>query len=609
MNPELVYCRTPEGERLARSPRQIASYANRATLLLLDGQISVGELLRRFGETLPIEEALGQLERECLIHLRAGGGVAEEVVDVGDPGELPAFDQDPLFDPEIDRISEEQLVRDAPPEATLAVDSAIQRESELERAAQATAVEVQVVAPVPVEAGPMEEVALTSGAALSEAIHAPELEEGGGAVERTREARRSGERKFRLGTGGVGKLAGVALVVAFVAGLALWLAGLRPQVEARASAALGVPVSVRSLGLAVHHGPALALNEVTIGLPSPLVLPRVEVRPILSGGGLFSSFRVLVSSASLKPSEVGALAALMGKAEAVSELEVTEFGLRLGDLKVGGLDGGLVRGADGVSTLHLADPAGGLSLELRPSGSGVAVNLATSPGVLTLLGRPQVGTATLRGVLEDGRLVAGELGLTGYGGKFDGTLNAAWAGPVSVDADLRMAAVSMSQVSRSVLGRGGFSEGVAAGTVAVHAKAARWEELTRIDRLDASFTVERGALKGFDLGAALRERSPRPIPGGETRFESLRGRLEADPRNIRLWIDRLDSGALTASGQLSVDSFESLQGSLSASVQVPGRGTLQYPALVSGTVALPAIQLRLPAGGMVVPVPGGAVAR
>src|SRR5574337_995187 len=114
MNPDLIYCRTPEGERLARSPRQIASYSQRATLLLLDGQIGVGELVRRFGETLPIEEALEQLERDGLVYPKAAG--EPEGIPAGESDLLPAFGKDPLFDPEVDEITEERLVREAPPE-------------------------------------------------------------------------------------------------------------------------------------------------------------------------------------------------------------------------------------------------------------------------------------------------------------------------------------------------------------------------------------------------------------------------------------------------------------------------------------------------------------
>jgi hypothetical protein len=577
MNPDRVYVRTPEGERLARSPRQISSYAQRATLLLVDGQINVGELLRRFGETLPVEEMLGELEREGLVHPRTAAGELPVEPAPGQSDELPGFGQDPLFDPEVEGITEERLIQEALSEPGPELMDEARREPTLAR--------------------PDEPARPRTGQAPRAEKDEPESE---GALPDPWE--RASPR-----LGGLRSKAGVAVLailgLGLIAGMALWLAGLRPQVEARASAALGVPVSVGSLGLAIRHGPALALNEVSIGLGSPVVLAGVEVIPDPRQGNVWTAARLRVPDASLKPSELSALAGLLGKSEAVTELVFSGLSLRLGELRIGGLEGSLERAADGAMILKLADPAGGLSLEARPDGPGLVVYLAASPGVLPVLGRPKIGTVELRGRVDDAGLRGGELGMTGYGGKFDGTLTVGWAGPVSVDARLRMAAVSMTQLSRSLFERGGIVDGQASGSLAVEARAARWEELTRIDRLAASFTVERGALKGFDLGAALRERSPSPLSGGETRFESLRGRMEAGPREIRLWLDRLDSGALTASGVLTIAGFQDLRGNLSASVQVPGRGALHYPAQVAGTVALPSIQLRLPAGGMAVRSP------
>ena len=49
-----VLVRTEEGESAARQPRRVASNRARAALLLLDGQLSVGEMKRRFGESLEV---------------------------------------------------------------------------------------------------------------------------------------------------------------------------------------------------------------------------------------------------------------------------------------------------------------------------------------------------------------------------------------------------------------------------------------------------------------------------------------------------------------------------------------------------------------------------
>lgn len=584
MNPELVYCRTPEGERLARAPRQIASYAHRATLLLVDGHIDVGELQRRFGESLPIEETLTQLQSDGLIHPKEEPWPpAAEPPATAEPEGLPPFAQDPLFDPAVEIVPDQWSRQEPSPES-----EPDRREPTLVRA-QTWADEHPAQAAASPALPKVEEDQTEPDHPLSPQAEEPDAAE-------KAETRRRTLRWFGL----------AVLALGLVAGVTLWLSALRPRVETQAGEALGVQVSVASLGLAIRHGPGLALHGVTIHQEPPLALARVEVMSDPHRGNVWSAVRVIVEDAALKPSELSALAGLLAGNEAVTSVTFSGLSLRLGQMSLGGLAGDLARAADGTVVLKLADAARGLNLEARPKGGELALSLTASPNVLPLLGRPQLGTVELYGLLGDTGFRAGELSMTGYGGKFDGSLAAGWAGPVSVEARLRMAAVSMSQVSRSLFGRGGFSEGQASGTLAVAARAARWDELTRIDQMTANFTVEQGAIRGFDLGAALRERSPRPVSGGETRFESLRGRLDAGPREIRLAVEHLDSGALSASGALTVEGFETLRGQLSAVVQVPGRASLRYPARLGGTVAMPSIQLTLPAGGTAIPDQVGA---
>ena len=569
MNPDLVYVRTPEGERLARLPRQIPS-GQRATLLLVDGNITVGELRHRFGATLSIDTALEQLERGGLVCVKAGAEVREEPIEPNEPEDASALVLDPLFDPAVEHVAIEHLGHEVQAEREERLEPTVVR-------AHAALVEAGAH-PLPPAAPHPEDPA---DSLTTEAPAPPPRE-------RSSIRDKLGEKARWLGLG--------ALALSVVVVLTSLFAGLRPKVEARATAALGVPVSVRAIGPALHNGPALTLKDVTIGLDSPLVLPRVALMPDPSHGNVWSPSRVMIAGATLKPSELNALASLLAKSAAVTELEFEDLSLRLGGRQVGGLAGSLESAEGGAAVLKLGYPAGGLNMEARPSGRGLAIYLTASPGTLPLLGGPQIGTVELRGLLDDAGFSDGQLGMTGYGGKLEGSLNMAWDGRVSLDAKLRIAAVSMKQLSRSLFQRGGFAEGQASGMLAVEARAPRWEELTRIERMTGNFTVERGAFAGFDLGAALRERSAGPLSGGETRFDNLRGRLEAGPREIRLSVENLDAGALTASGVLTVAGLDSLRGNLSAAVQVPGRGVLRYPAQLSGTVATPSIQLVLPAG-------------
>ncbi len=588
MDPELIYCRTPEGERLARAPRQIASYSQRATLLLIDGQISVGELSRRFGETLPIDEALDELEAAGLIQAKGDGSRGTEWA----PPEAPVadFHEDPLFDPSIGAITEERLVAEGASEVVIASLEEDLPADELDKLPPAPFLPPELP-PDPDRSGP-------AGAVAIEPVDLPVAASGVPGSSPSHSAEDGSPRRFSAKT--VALVLGVMLIAMAV----WWFSGLRGRLENRASAALGVPVTIGGLGFAIQHGPGLALSDVRIQGPQPLHFPVLEVVSGVGGGGLA---RLVVSDVTLKPSDFAAMAALLAGQGAWTGCRFENVGVALGARTLGGLSGTLAKRDDGATVLSLGVPGGGFSFTAKPyPGQMLAITLTASPERLPILGGAAMATVELQGILSDTALVDGRVALTGYGGKWDGTLRGEWPGPVMFDATLTMTAVSANQVSRSLLDRGAVAEGVVNGTVTVRAQGANWDEVGRLDRLNAQFVVERGALKGFDLGEALRERVARPISGGETRFERLRGRLEGEPGNIVLRVDELDAGALQATGQLRIDEFLALKGQLVASVRVAGRGVLTYPAVLGGTVARPSIQLRLPASGGVVLPPGGA---
>ena len=100
---ESVLVRTEEGEAAARQPRRVASNRARAALLLLDGQLSVGEMKRRFGESLEVEEALMELLRDGLAVDRDDAVTdLEEEIEIEDrlvPQEEPPTEPPP--DPEV----------------------------------------------------------------------------------------------------------------------------------------------------------------------------------------------------------------------------------------------------------------------------------------------------------------------------------------------------------------------------------------------------------------------------------------------------------------------------------------------------------------------------
>jgi hypothetical protein len=393
-------------------------------------------------------------------------------------------------------------------------------------------------------------------------------------------------------------LGGVALVVLALAlgGGQAWLAGLKPKMEARASQMLGVTVEVGSVGPGWSRGPVLLAREMVIRAPHVLRLEEVLIAPHVGQGHVQSSFSVSLRGGRLRPSEFSALLGLFDGAGDLAGVDITHLGLLLGGSVMEGLSGSLARDDQGRGVLVLRDASGRYSLTAHQGAGGLVARISASPGVLPLLGGVEVGPMELAGFLGDDGFKGGEWSLTALGGRLEGSVVLGWSNPVVLAAALRMTSLDAGQVLR-VRHPKARAEGAVAGTLRMSAQAESWDALAAHLTLEGPIQLERGAFKGMDLGLAVRERGAGPISGGETRFEALRGRVRVDPQGGSFVVERLEAGALSASGRLITNASEELSGSWLATVRVPGRAALSYPMSVTGSVAAPQLRMEGVAGG------------
>ncbi|MBM3394261.1 MAG: hypothetical protein FJY37_06450 [Betaproteobacteria bacterium] len=91
-------------------------------------------------------------------------------------------------------------------------------------------------------------------------------------------------------------------------------------------------------------------------------------------------------------------------------------------------------------------------------------------------------------------------------------------------------------------------------------RSASFNTLFEKPEIDASFTVQRGNLAGFDLPRALQQRSREGVQGGKTRFEELSGIMQSKDGRHQFRSVKVQAGILKATGQLDISPSAEVSG-------------------------------------------------
>jgi hypothetical protein len=366
----------------------------------------------------------------------------------------------------------------------------------------------------------------------------------------------------------------------------------RSNFEQSASAAIGLPVTVGSIGLSMSPGPSIALHDVALGAPPVIRVPVVRVLP--NAGTLFgdqrlgvslraeggeingAAFAALCSGAARAPQEPGDIV--------IERIEFAALAARIGGANLSGLGGEVrlnepqrpitLRSADDMLRAVLRSGERGCPIEIEahglklPWGPGLSVPLLEARGTLAASG---LDLTKIEARLQDGTV------------RGKGSL--AWGERVRLALQLELNHLELARFLPA-MGIDLLAQGRMGGTLQVAADAADPGQLAQAVSGRGALTVSRGAVQRFDLVDALRLGGVAAVRGGTTRFEQLDLSLQFQPGAASLRDIRLDGGALSASGSIRVTGGNQLVGGLAAQMHGPG-ATRRVALEVGGTLAAP----------------------
>jgi len=352
----------------------------------------------------------------------------------------------------------------------------------------------------------------------------------------------------------------------------------RQRVEQEAATVLGVPLKLERVGLSLWPLPGVALDGVALRTRQPLKVERIELRPawlqLLIGRVAIST--LVVRRAVLPQQGIDALLASLQKIRQRDQSAPSDASLQL-----------LPRRTvlEELSWVDARGKAIGIQAEARLDSDALPERLELE----VLRGRLQ-GT---RLDLRRSDTLAWELMLLVAGGTVQGRLEVqppAEAGAeFLLKGQLQTREVELSQLTvpeptEAVYARQPLSGRLEASTT-LNARARQPSALLDLLQTQSKFTVRGGMLKGIDLVKAVQ--TVGVSRGGTTPLDTLSGQVSTRGKAIELQNLAASSGALSATGQVSVSATQQLKGR----VNVDLGGAVGMPLQVGGTVEEPEVSL------------------
>lgn len=352
----------------------------------------------------------------------------------------------------------------------------------------------------------------------------------------------------------------------------------RLRVEQEATAVLGVPLKLERVGLTLWPLPGVALDGMELRTRQPLKVARIELRPawlhLLIGRVAIST--LVVRRAVLPQQGIDALLASLQKMRQRDKTPQTGSSLYL-----------LPRRTvlDELSWVDARGKAIVIQAEAQLDSDALPERLELD----VLRGRLQGTRLDLRRSDE----LAWEVLLQVAGGSVQGRVEVQPLGEAGTEfvlkgqlqtRDVELSQLTAPEPTEAVRARQPLSGRLEASTT-LSARARQPSALLDVLQTQSKFTVRSGMLNGIDLVKAVQ--TVGVSRGGKTPLDTLSGQVTTRGKAIELQNLAASSGALSATGQVSVSTTQQLGGR----VNVDLGGAVGVPLLVSGTVDAPEVSL------------------
>ena len=390
-------------------------------------------------------------------------------------------------------------------------------------------------------------------------------------------------------------LIGLAVVLLAAGGLYLVpLSSYLPRIEQAGAQALGEPVKIGGLRLALLPAPHATLTDIGVGKAGELRIDKLIITPKLTS--LASSVKVL-RRVELKgvSAPVSLLPALSPRDRAgatpIARIErIAVTGARFA-LPSGGmipLDADISLGATGrAERIEVRSPDGRIRIEGLPEKDHMKVNLVATHWTLPAGAPIRFDRLTAAGELRESALTIKTITGALYGGTLAGDAELGWRKGFSLHGSASLQGVAIEPLLALFTNSAKLS-GLLDTRARFSATAPDVAALADAVRADGSFVVRNGVLRNVDLARTASLVGGAHTRGGNTRFDEFSGNSRVIGKAYRLERLSVRSGLLNARGEVDIAPSRRLDGTVWVELK-SGVSLLQVPLRVAGTTQDPVL--------------------
>lgn len=390
-------------------------------------------------------------------------------------------------------------------------------------------------------------------------------------------------------------LIGVAVVSAAAVGLYLIpLSSYLPSIERAAAHALGQPVTIRDLHLALLPTPHATLLDIGVGKADEVRVARLTVTPKLSS--LASPVKVLrrveLTGVTAPVAFVAALAPRKGAgATPVARIERIKmsggkFALPSGAILP--LDANISLGTTGSAEhLEIRSPDGAFKIEGVPDKDHANVTLAAANWTLPAGAPIRFDRLSATGELRESGLSVKSIAGALYGGSLTGNAELGWRKGYTLQGGATLQGVAIEPLL-ALFANSAKLSGLLDTKAHYSADVPELAVLADALRADGSFIVRNGVLRNVDLAKTAGLVGGAQTRGGNTKFDEFSGNYRVIGKAYRLERLNVRSGVLNARGEIDIAPSRRLAGTVRVELR-PGVSLVEVPLRVAGTTQDPVL--------------------
>lgn len=580
MDSDLVLVRTNSGEAAVQQPTSLVQRNLRMALMLVDGVRSAGEIVGHFSDGSIGKSALADLRRAGMIRLATDTNTnaaerAGAVAACADPIRYESVSLPPQVTEQHPGVAEaviEVITLDDHIEAVPSHNPAVGEKSQKRSWTSQHPQESTTIKVVSRE-GDMDEAARSDRPG--------------------RRAQPSGSRA-RRGTF-LSVLALISAIVLLIAGIAHSYPYERhlPSLERQLSQAVDQPVRIGAISFTWTPLPSITLEHVVIGADDRLTVAimRVVPDPRAMFGGDVVLYSMRLENLSLTGEALSAVSGWLSRAAekrhlVVRHLDFIDGALVLKDTTMTGFRGEWDMTDGGrPQSLHFERAEGTISGDLIPRNGAYQLTLRGNNWKPDFLAPMVVDHFDAEGVIDSRSMQLSKVYARIADGSIFGDASVTWDGDSRYSAQLGMRSVDIARLiaqTKSDLSM----KGTVSGSLKL-GPAPLGDARERV-LAEGNVSLHRGVLDRFDFVEAVRAAKRHEVRGGATRFEEGTARVRIDSQNVRVSRLRMQSGLMSADGEIAIGSDQTISGGVNVELHTSS-GKVRAPVSISGLLGDPVL--------------------